>query len=484
MTTDEATNAIAVFGPEELERSIAGFNPSMASFLQQIGLPTENILSPVDERKKVIFALEDALGSLPMEERERAYYLTKFTVAVSVGLFDGALNYLWNETVHALRRLVAGFDLAYFFSVAEQISSRNRRLSSVDHLVRVDDHDLLEACRRIGLISDVNYKRLEHINFMRNCASAAHPNDTEIDGFEMLSWLANCLRYAITAEPDHSVISIHRLLVNIRREVVPSEDFPVIGADIETMSQERIDDLLWTLFGMYVDPRQTPAAKTNIRGVGKYVWSASSEDRKYEIGARYGVFRKNAEIARKDAAHEFLETVDGQSYRDEDSLAGELIEKLGVLKSVHFGMNNFYNEFPVAKDLQRSLPVNGVVPRAARSSWVKVICLSYTGNGHGHRQGVDEAALPYYERYINGFSEAEMVEFLHLMGDAEFTSAFDRSMVDGRVRDLARLLKSKSENIHTKRALDLIAGTPPRTLSGMHQTTEYKEALKLAPKHS
>ena len=484
MTTDETKNAIVISGPQELERSISSFSPMMAGFLQQIGLPTENILSPVDERKKVIFALEEALSVLPTQEREKAFYLTKFTVAVSVGLFDGALNYLWDETVNALRRLVADFDLAYFFSVAEQISSRNRNLSTAEDLVKVENHDLLEACRRIGLISDVNYNRLDHINFMRNHASAAHPNENEIDGFEMLGWLTNCLRYAITAKPDLSVISMQKLLANIRTETIPSEDFPVIGADIQKLSQVRINDLLWTLFGMYVDPRQIPTTRANISGVAKCVWDASSEDRQYEIGARYGVFRKNAEISRKDAAQEFLEIVDGQNYRDEDSLAGELIEKLGVLKSVHFGLNNFYNEYPHAKDLENSLPVNGVVPRAARSLWVKVICLCYAGNGHGYRQGVDDGALPYYERYINGFSEAEIVEFLHLMGDAEFTSAFDRSMVDSRVRELARLLKSKSENIHTKRVLDLVINTPPGTLSGMHQTTAYRQALSFAPKHS
>ena len=31
-----------------------------------------------------------------------------------VGLFDAALNYLWDELVSELRRRVAGFDLAYF----------------------------------------------------------------------------------------------------------------------------------------------------------------------------------------------------------------------------------------------------------------------------------------------------------------------------------------------------------------------------------
>jgi len=76
-----------------------------------------------------------------------------------------------------------------------------------------------------------------------------------------------------------------------------------------------------------------------------------------------------------------------RSEQDEDSLAGELIDKLGLLKSVHFGLNNFYNEYPHARVLEQSLPKNGIVPRAARSLWVKVISICYVGNGAGYREG-------------------------------------------------------------------------------------------------
>src|SRR5438132_14196713 len=121
---------------------------------------------------------------------------------------------------------------------------------------------------------------------------------------------------------------------------------------------------------MYVDPKMTQTARSNIASLSPYVWAASSEDRKYGIGSKFGVFRKNAEVAHKDSADEFLQLVGGQKYKDEDSLAGELIDRLSTLKSVHFGTNNFYNEYPHARSLEQSLPVSGAVPRAARLLWV------------------------------------------------------------------------------------------------------------------
>lgn len=97
-----------------------------------MGLPVHDVLYPISERRNIINALESALEVLPIDQREKAYYLTKFTVAVAVGLFDGALNYLWDQTISALRRLVLSFDLIYFFSVEEKINSRYKNLSNPD----------------------------------------------------------------------------------------------------------------------------------------------------------------------------------------------------------------------------------------------------------------------------------------------------------------------------------------------------------------
>lgn len=296
---NEGSTEMEVRSAQDLQQSIDGFNQPLARYLRELNLPTENVLYPIEERKSVIEALEDALSELPYDERTKSHYLSKFTVAIAAGLFDGALNYLWNETIGALRDFVATFDLQYFYSVLSKINNRYENLRGKEDLEEVSDHDLLEACRRVGLLSDVNYRRLEQINYMRNHASAAHPNEQELDAYEMLGWLRTCLRHAINAEPDPPVIRVKQLLANIRESVIPDRDIPQIGKEVSKMGQERVDDLLWTLFGMFTDPQVDSDARTNIKKLGQHVWDAASEDRKHEVGARFGVFRKNAEVERK-----------------------------------------------------------------------------------------------------------------------------------------------------------------------------------------
>ena len=117
-------------GSSELSQPIDDLHYQLENYLSHVGLPIENVVVPIAERKKVITSLEDSLSIIPIDERIKSHYLSKYTVAISVGLFDGALNYLWDETVRALRRLIIAFDLQYFYSIAEKISSRYKGFCS------------------------------------------------------------------------------------------------------------------------------------------------------------------------------------------------------------------------------------------------------------------------------------------------------------------------------------------------------------------
>jgi hypothetical protein len=256
--------AVVVVHTVELETSIQGFNAPLASFLGNLGLPTEKVLVDFKERRFVLQSMQATLDVLPHDERTKAFYLSKFSVAIMVGLFDAALNFLWDEVILALRRLAVSIDLSYFFDTAEKRESYRSRLQSEEDLRLLDDMTLIDTCARVDLLSDVNRERLRHVNFMRNHASAAHPNQSELTGAEMVAWLSNCLKYAITAKPDHAVIATKQLLTNIRTTLIPEKDIPVIAIDLQKFSPERVDDLLWTLFGIYVDPSQKAECRTNI----------------------------------------------------------------------------------------------------------------------------------------------------------------------------------------------------------------------------
>jgi hypothetical protein len=474
--------ALVIVHTGELETSIQGLNAPLAAYLENLGLPTENVLVDFSHRKFVLQNVQSTIEILPYSERAKSYYLSKFSVAITVGLFDAALNFLWDETILALRRLAAQIDLSYFFDTAEKREAYRQKLQTTDDLDSLEDLVLIDTCARVDLISDVNRERLRHVNYMRNHASAAHPNQNELSGQEMIAWLSNCLRGAITAKPEKAVIVTKQLLTNIRTVAIPEKEIPVISADFDHFSTPRLDDLLWTLFGIYVDPSQKPESRQNIANIAPRVWALASEDMRYQIGARHEHFIKQADQQRKIFADEFLVHVNGQQYRAPDVLAIELLDKLRSLMAAHNGMNNFYNEWPHAKGLEDALPVNGVVPNAARLEWVKTIACCHIGNGYGNRGGVDTNADVYYQRHIGNFAEREVVTFLRLFEDPTFTADFHRPQADARARRLIDYLKSKSAHVSVQTALDTLLKQPQAVLGKASSVTKFKTAVASLPK--
>lgn len=462
---------------QELTNNIEQYNPKMLQYLQELNLPINDVLTSIDERKKVIYGMESAINNIPVENRTSAVYLTNFVVSVASGQFNAALNCLWNETVLALRKVVEKFDLPYIFQMAEKINSRYRNLSTPEDLELIGEHDLLEICRNSELIDNIVYTKLEYINYMRNHASLAHPNGNMMTGYELLSMLEVCINNVIIAKLNEANITLSRLLYNIRNIEIPNEDIVAIGYEFARLTQKRADDLLWSFFGMYTDLKVQSITLNNISRLSKYVWDVSSETMKYEIGAKFGFFRINGEVEKKERAEQFLNFVNGLKYKDEDSLVTELIQKLGILKSTHFSWNNFYNEYPIVQTLELSIPSNGTIPKAALNLWVKVICICYVGNGKGYRQGIDEGAVTYYEKYINNFKEPEIVEFLFLFSDIEFTTDLDKVIPDKRMRMLAEKLKDVSNNTFINQALDCIITGPNLKLNKMDTISNYKDLL-------
>ena len=49
---------------------------------------------------------------------------------------------------------------------------------------------------------------LDNIKFMRNWASAAHPNQIELTGLQLISWLETCIKEVISLPLSNITIEI------------------------------------------------------------------------------------------------------------------------------------------------------------------------------------------------------------------------------------------------------------------------------------
>lgn len=149
----------------EVQSYISDFNQPFTRYLVELGLPVEGTLAPIGEREIVINTIEKEINKISPENREIAVYLTRFIASVAAGLFDGAVTYLWNETIKSLRRMIANYDLDYFFKVSEEINNRYKNFSKEEDLALIADFDLINTCNRMGLITDHVFEVFKYINY-------------------------------------------------------------------------------------------------------------------------------------------------------------------------------------------------------------------------------------------------------------------------------------------------------------------------------
>ena len=243
--------------PQEMQNSSKGlavlsnFEEGLKEVLNLHSLPVENIFVETQERGKVFKNLSDVLNQIPLQDRQQSTYLSKFIASTASGLFDAALNYLWNETILQIRKRVSQYDIEFFYDNAVS-GDRRKKVKDENDLDKIDDYDLIKGAKEIGLISDLGFKHLEYINYMRNWASAAHPNNSQIRGLQLIEWLETCIKEVIALPISNITVRIKGLLQGVKNTSISDKNAEEIALFTAELTQDQINNLASGFFGIYV----------------------------------------------------------------------------------------------------------------------------------------------------------------------------------------------------------------------------------------
>ena len=455
--------------------SVQTYDNGLCKYLESLGLPADRVLVGIDDRRKVINTLPDAIDRLPPEKRGKAYYVSKLVAACGAGLFDAGLAYLWDAVVASLRERVARFDLDYFYDSAVPASERSR-FKTEDDLQNLDDSKLVNGCHTCGILTDVGYKLLDHIRDMRNWASAAHPNNAEIGGIQLMGWLETCVKEVFAVDVTGPAVVAQQLLRNLRDQTLAAGDVAPIVAKLATLPSETAAALLRSAVGLYSDLKLDQRVVQNIRLVAAALWTAAPEESRYEVGLKYAALSVNAEIQRRDRVREFLDLVGGLTYLPTDNLALEIQEKLAQLEAAHFDLNNFYTEPPLARELQKLVPHTGAVPPAANDNYVRVLMLAKVGRNSGTLVAVN--ANPAYDAMLTLFTDAQLRVFVALPYDARMQAKIAYGRLAQRFIEVAQWLSKRTANQGLVAALSYIGSRTVGQAAGLANDSHYRQLLQ------
>ena len=378
--------------------------------LNDLGLPSENIIASVDERENIMKMLPQLMNSIPESQKRDAIYLSRFVAGAAIGLFDASLNYVWNEVVISLRQKIIYFGIDTFFdnAVADKVRDQYK---NEDDLPGIKDKTMLETLRKLEWISDVVYLKLCHILDMRNQIGASHPNSYYINSFELLGWLKTCVTEVINDKPSSSAVHIKQIVEQIKKSTSTLDDITIetIGKEVAKFSSVMSSTLLRALFGIFIVESTGVEARANVLKLSKEIWKYCKDDIKYDIGEKKLFFRNNLQENKEDLTYKFLVYCDGLRYSSLAERSLEISSLCDDLQAAHNGWDNYYYEPPIARKIMEYISLPSDIPDDRERKLIKTFLECRIGREVSYAQGVSPGAVEYYDSLFKILTEEQII---------------------------------------------------------------------------
>jgi hypothetical protein len=373
--------------------------PEIAELTSYLGIPREVLAS--DEEIEIAWRdLPRELRNLPDEMDKEL--IARMCVAISTGLFDSAVNYIWNASVLHLRKKVRNFGLLV---VAQTLQTDFEE----KHLIDLQDSELLDLCHKLNILSDDGFFFLDQCRNIRNNFSAAHPTLGKLNDREFLVFLNRCIKYALADSSSPQGVNISSFISAIKGiRFTDGQRQEWIFRLMATHDAQR-QLLIGTAHGIYCDPSSPETARLNALDLCIGVKDTFTAGLRSHLISSHSEYLAKGDEGRYKASLLFFETLGLLEILNESERHSIIIKAVERLWTTHLSFNNFYNEPPFAERLLE-LSHLGEIPETAHEQYVHTVVACFIGNGYG----VCHAAESTYSTLIQEFSPREIIAFLQL----------------------------------------------------------------------
>ena len=391
--------------------------------------------------KQVWSQLPRLLQKIPDELRDEK--LVRACIAIASGLFDSAINYIWNAAIVELRAKVRRFGLEV---IPQILDDRSFDESS---LLDLKDAELLDLCHKLNLITDQDYFFLDQCRATRNSYSVAHPSDDMVDEDEVISFLSRCQKHALSSKQNPKGVDTKKLLSSLDVSRFSKDQKEEWENRIKGTFDAQRQLIFGMLHGVYCDPDTGEEARVNALTICQSLRDEFTPKTQSLLLDRHQDYRAKGDEKRHLASQQFFEKVGLMSLLNDAEIHSLITSASRNLLRVHNGWDNFYNEPPFAERLQQLTKDVGV-PESAQSQFVEAVVTCGVGNPHG----VSNSALPTYRAMVKSFSPREIGIMLTLpKGRTTLSARIEHySECQKRFRALVRTLDESSVPTSARRA--------------------------------
>ena len=418
-------------------------SPLLTQLTTALGVP-RNVVAEDDQIEHAWSQLPRLIRKIPLHLRDER--IVKMCIAVASGLFDAAINYVWNAAVVELRDKVRRFGINVVPQVLDDKSFDE------DTLLDLRDAELLDLCRKLNLIGDDDFFFLDQCRATRNSFSVAHPAAGAVDEDEFLGFLSRCQKHALSSVNNPKGVDTKALLASLKTVKFKKEQRLEWQRRIEETFEAQRELIFVMLHGIYCDPASGEESRLNAIALCEAFSDDLSAKTRSALVDRHQDYKAKGDDARQKASLQFFETLGQLALLSEAEVHSIFTSASRKLLSVHNGWDNFQNEPPFAERLLK-LSRKNRVPETAQTGLVEAVVTAATGNPYG----VSHAASPFYDAMVKSFSPNEVKLMLDLTkgGNVVASRIGSSKPCEQRFRALVALVDAKtvptaSKALHAK----------------------------------
>ena len=393
--SENLENANQISLPDNTNYVLSHINSILAAF----NLP-RGVLASDDEILYAWKELPREILRIPPQLRDGL--IMRMCVATSVGLFDGAINYIWNAVIITLRRKITNFGLSLVGQTLD-------RKFDDDDLNNCMDSELLDLCYKLQLLSEDGYFFLNQCRNIRNNFSSAHPSIAQIDDRELINFISRCCKYGITEDYSLQGVNVSDFMSSIKGRKMDEDEIEVWKQKlIDTFPAQR-QMLIPSLMGIYCDSEASESSRLNAIKIFSSIIDYIDDKAKSSMLDLYNKYFVKGHEDKCTAAKVLFEKLKMLNLLNTAEQHAIYKKACANLLKAHLEFNNFYNEPPFAQRLYE-LSESLKTPDTIQPEYVYTILMGYVGNGYG----VSNAAIYYYTEMIKNFSPKEINHLLRL----------------------------------------------------------------------
>lgn len=394
---NDLTNKISF--PDIIENTYT----NVSSLIETLGVPNNIIAS----KENIIYAYKELPREIQrLDPKLRNEFVARMVIATSVGLFDGALNYIWNAVIINLRNKVKTLGFETVKTILNDNGFDN------DKLDKYRDSELLNICRKLDLISENDYFMLDQNREIRNNYSSAHPMIAQIDDRELINFVSRCCKHGLTNISPKG-FKINEVLTAIKGSRIKQNQVDAIIDKLKNTVSFQQSAVVQMLYGLYCSKNESESTRLNAYDICNNFKDYFDDQIVTELIKQHEDYRTQNMQDSFKASQKFFKDMNMFHMLSESEIHATFYKLISSLLTIHREFNNFYNEPPLAERLweySQSTPI----PKTIKLNYVYSVIECYLGNGYG----VSVAAIPFYEKMIKNFSPIE-IDYLLKIPDSD-----------------------------------------------------------------